>query len=381
MSADGGSDVEYTEFVRLRFLGGRFETAGVGMPVEMLADLVAYRELLLNIAKAVYRQHNPTRKRIPKRFAEGFDLQLREVRTGSRTPVLERPAPTGQLSLGVDEYAEAQRLIESVFGLTESIGDVPAGLPPSIFAPLRGFGRLLGPTESIEIYRSTEGEAPLARYDGAKRSALLSRIQGSEPQPFEHVVRIVGLQSEVQRVTFRLDGGETIEGLYRPEFFEDIKAGLGAQGQGNRHLLQGTILVLGDGTRRGLDSIDLLEDIEDDLRGFERAGRELFSVSELAEGWLDGDGQAVSQEQADAAHQLLRQLQDDRYPAPTVISATLDGAVRLEWHRSDRITTIDIEDNDEVDVVSTERDQPSWIRSYTAFAALLADLDEIGLRL
>lgn len=373
--------MEYTEFAHLRFRGGRFETAGVGMPVEMLADLVAYRELLLNIAKAVYRQRNPTRKRIPKRFAEGLGLRLREVRVGSRTPVLERPAPTGQLSLGTDEYAEAQGLIESVFGLAESIGDVPAGLPLSAFSPLRGFGRLLDPTESIEIYRPAEGDAPLARYDAKKRLALLGLMAGSELRPFESVVRIVGLQSEVQRVTFRIENGDIIDGLYEPELFDDIKAGVAPHGHGDRYLLQGTVLVDSDGTRRALDSIDLLEDIEDDLRGFERANRELDNTLELTDGWFDGDGQAVNAEHADIAHRVLQRLQDDRHPAPTAVSATIDGGIRLEWHGPDRITTIDIEDDGEIDVVSTDQGQPSWIRSYAALNGLIVDFDEIGLRL
>lgn len=369
------------EFVRLRFLGGRFERPGVGMPVEVLADLVAYRELLVGVAKVVYRRRHPGRSRIPKHFVDSLELQLREVRPGSRMPVLDRPVTDGQLQFYGDEYAEAQRLIESVFGSGRAVGEVPSYLPATAFSALRVFGRLLGPDEAIEFYRPDGGEVPLARLDGAKRLELLGRFQGGEPLAYEQVVRIVSVRSEVERAGFRTGDGETLEGHYEPELFETIKNGIQHLGQGNRHLLRGTVLVSADGTIRALESIESLEDVEVDLSGYERARREMVAVAELEDGWFEGNGLAVTGHQLESARRLLDQLEDARLPAPVVVSAAIDGALRLEWHRPNHAAAIDIEQDGEINVASTELDTPSWMRTYAELDELFAELDEFGEQL
>jgi len=55
---------ENIEFLNPRLIGDRF--TGHSIPLEVLKDLSALEELLVEVAKWHYRTDNPQRKRIPK---------------------------------------------------------------------------------------------------------------------------------------------------------------------------------------------------------------------------------------------------------------------------------------------------------------------------
>jgi hypothetical protein len=76
------ADSEST-FAKLRLTGGRFE--GDGMPVEALVELVAYEQLVVGVAKELFRREHSGRQRLPRGFAERLQLRLRTVERG-RTP-------------------------------------------------------------------------------------------------------------------------------------------------------------------------------------------------------------------------------------------------------------------------------------------------------
>jgi hypothetical protein len=72
---------ETIDFLQPRFVGDRF--TGHALPLEILKDLVALDELIVETAKWLYLEENQNRKRIPKGFLEGISLKLVEVEEGS----------------------------------------------------------------------------------------------------------------------------------------------------------------------------------------------------------------------------------------------------------------------------------------------------------
>jgi hypothetical protein len=58
------------ELASLRFDGKRF--GGHALDVECTQELIAYRSLILECAKELWRRKNPGRVRLPRRFEEGF---------------------------------------------------------------------------------------------------------------------------------------------------------------------------------------------------------------------------------------------------------------------------------------------------------------------
>jgi hypothetical protein len=88
-------------FKPLRLSGGRFDEASTGtvvFPLEVIAELARYERLLIKVARELWMDEHPTRKRAPKGFDEHLRLRLTAVETGSVGPVLQRrEAEGGQL--------------------------------------------------------------------------------------------------------------------------------------------------------------------------------------------------------------------------------------------------------------------------------------------
>jgi hypothetical protein len=97
------------------FRGGRFDTAA--LPIDVLSDLAAYRDLIVALAKHLFRQRHPERKRLPKGFIDTFELSIRTIEQGSTIPVLARTGPDSPnlpLINGEDDFTRARDLVEEV---------------------------------------------------------------------------------------------------------------------------------------------------------------------------------------------------------------------------------------------------------------------------
>src|SRR5689334_983012 len=65
----------------LRLDGARFKAEGI--PVSALPEVVAFEDLLRDIAKQIWRRRHPHRKRVPAGYDEAIELRLVELRKGS----------------------------------------------------------------------------------------------------------------------------------------------------------------------------------------------------------------------------------------------------------------------------------------------------------
>jgi hypothetical protein len=72
----------------LRFEGRRFELHR--LDVECTAELLAYRKLVLECAKELWRRTRPDRVRLPRGFEDGFRLAFDRVEEGSAALPLMR---------------------------------------------------------------------------------------------------------------------------------------------------------------------------------------------------------------------------------------------------------------------------------------------------
>jgi hypothetical protein len=69
------------EMATLRFDGERFN--GHALDVECTQELIAYRNLVLECAKSLWRVKYPNRSNLPKGFEKGFRLQFNRLEDGS----------------------------------------------------------------------------------------------------------------------------------------------------------------------------------------------------------------------------------------------------------------------------------------------------------
>jgi hypothetical protein len=83
-----------TPFVSLVFSGPRFRDGS--FPLEALPELVAYRELILAAARALFQVGNPTRQRLPRGFEASFKLVLERVEAGKNPRRRSGTMPSGK---------------------------------------------------------------------------------------------------------------------------------------------------------------------------------------------------------------------------------------------------------------------------------------------
>ena len=69
----------------LRFEGKRFE--GHALDVECTRELIAYRNIVLECAKELWRRKYPWRVRLPGKFEEGFQVEFGEIREDRKSVV------------------------------------------------------------------------------------------------------------------------------------------------------------------------------------------------------------------------------------------------------------------------------------------------------
>lgn len=163
-------------FVRARFAGGRFDSHTI--PFEVLPDLAAYRNLIVEVAKQLYFDRNGDRQRVPKGFAESFQLGLAKVEGGnSATVFAKRIEPEKGLGEQNDlgfprhsEFDEARDFVDRVIATVVQTGQVPSDFPSILAGRFNLFGQSLLPGEFVEL--SHNGAAPI-RYDTATRRKIV----------------------------------------------------------------------------------------------------------------------------------------------------------------------------------------------------------------
>lgn len=206
------------EISTLRFDGERF--AGHALDVDCTQELIAYRNLVLECAKSLWRSKYPNRSNLPKGFEKGFRLQFNRLEDGSAAVPLQRVRTTDEqteLDLA-DEFDEAVALIDKAIRAANDDELLPGGLPSNVIPLFRDFGKTLRDDEVLFTRgRTGDSEAP---YTAKARKRLAAWIEPA----YEDAVVVSG---EVRMANVgpgrfalqvdRLGGQSVIEGKFPPE--------------------------------------------------------------------------------------------------------------------------------------------------------------------
>ena len=136
------------ELASLRFDRKRFENHA--LDVECTQELIAYRTLVLECAKELWRRKNPNRVRLPRGFEDGFRLEFDRVDSGSAVLPLRRVRDLvqGELDHG-DDFDDAAQLIDAAIAAADRDDLLPERLPANVIPLFRDFGRSLRPDEIL----------------------------------------------------------------------------------------------------------------------------------------------------------------------------------------------------------------------------------------
>ena len=197
-----------TDLASLRFDGKRFE--GHALDVECTQELIAYRNLIVECAKELWRRKNPDRFRLPRGFEEDFRLQFNRLEDGSALVPLQRVRVDDQSELdwgNLDEFDEAADLIDATIAAANDDQLLPDALPSNVIPLFRDFGKSLLADEVL--FTRSRHSSTEAAYTAKARKRLTEWVVST----YEDVVDVVG---EVQMgnvsgtFSLKLDDTETV---------------------------------------------------------------------------------------------------------------------------------------------------------------------------
>jgi hypothetical protein len=199
------------ELTTLRFAGARFEDGG--LEIDVLPELVAYKKLLVETAKELWRQRNPERERLPKGFETAISIKFFELQPGSTVVPLRRQVADGLLpDIIVDELDDAADLIEAGIDAVSRDQRLPDGFPKRVIPLFGELGATLAADEAIcakARRRSAE-----ARYTHRVRERLVNWLEPT----YEDLVNVVGeiraADLDGRNFVLRLDDGRKVPGKF-----------------------------------------------------------------------------------------------------------------------------------------------------------------------
>lgn len=158
-----------TLLATLKFDGKRFEHHA--LDVDCVGELAAYKKLVLECAKELWRRDNPDRERLAKGFEERFMLQFSEITEGSAAVPLYRveTREQGELDLGQgDEFDQAAKLIDEAVHAADKGERLPATFPKNVIPLFRDFGKSLRDDETLFL-QARHRDTPASYTSRARR--------------------------------------------------------------------------------------------------------------------------------------------------------------------------------------------------------------------
>lgn len=291
---------------KLRYVGARFD--GARLPTTVLADLSAFRDLLVAYAKDRWRASHADRERLPKGFDKSISFDLVGINDGSAIPTLDWSREQAQAVLPgfTDELEEiVGEAYSDLVALIHGAGQdrFPRVLSSEHIRALNKLGAGLRDQERIEFPHTSCGDGDVVYLDNHRRKALITRVRETYQLRFEGLGDLRGFNVAGYIDVNTEDYGELRIKVDGERIASEFDGNIGAAIQfellielDNRDALCGIVDVF---------DVELIDpDLADNVM---RCMERLTDLGNLEDGWYDGEGVAPSDEAIKAAKNLLRQ--------------------------------------------------------------------------
>lgn len=322
-------------FARFRFSGGRFDSHTI--PLEVLPDLAAYRKLVVEVAKMIFRKRMGTRVRVPKGFEDSFQIGLSRIEGGMsavaympRLRPVAAPPPQQPLNFAANQAAfgppqypdfdDARDYIDDLIDSVGSTGSVPQEFPVELAGFFNSFGQSLHEDEFIEL---GFGGAKPVRYD----TFIRKKIVLSRETTYENAVD----------AQFVLNGGVVAQGAihvldgngggfdFQPSTEFEFTKAYNRAAENVR--LVGTGLYDKNERLRRLLAVNVIYSEGGATQPFESR---LEEIRATPSGWYDDDNPAPSTSAIEAMRRLLADVSMQPIPLPHLYPLP-NGGIAAEW--------------------------------------------------
>jgi hypothetical protein len=337
----------------LHYRGHRFRNAR--LPVEVLADLPAFRDLLVSYAKDEWRRRHTDRERVPKGFDKSLAFDLITIEDGSAIPKLEWNRQSAQVNLPgfADEIEE---IVEAAYGdvvaLIEGQSGRVSALSSEKVRALNRFGAGLRDNEKIEIPDRVSGK--VVSLDAYRRKQLITGARETYQTRFEGFGQLIGTHIKngyEAVVTIRTtEHGDIIVPVDPLQIREEFDGSLEQD-------VQFELLVELDSQdhfRRVADVFDIAV-VDNELSAALAKCRErLGEIRALDAGWHDGTGLQITDSALKAAESFF--VKRTAYCAAYRIFPTEAGGVLIDFESGGWDYSIEFNAAGEVEIYGVEVD-------------------------
>lgn len=308
------------DFFTPKLTGARFAESSV--PADVLPDVAALQEMLVELAKAAYMEENPGRLRAPRRFSSDVQVHLAGIGEGSAKLQLVLFF-SGLWTPYQSAYQKAQiQITEAVEAVSH--GQQPA-MSPKYLAYFEKVGRSLLEGESLD-FPTSDGYAVL------NREARLRLIQASQAQEWTERATLRGRVSmtdyRIDKYDVQLPDGTALSGKLTQTIKEQLAQAHTAYGSGQNEWLLLECMVVKEVSSDRIKSIESVEHVGllDPLDATIR----LQELAALKDGWLNGGGSSLSREGLSWLERSLSSSFSPELPLPRLYP-TPEANVLAEW--------------------------------------------------
>ena len=321
-------------------MGARFD--GGRLPVDVLSDISAFRDLIIAVAKNRWLKEHPGRQRLPRGFNHSVSFDLIDVKEGSAAPQLQWDRRAAE-----HEDAELAQEIGALFAL--SFGDAanlfkeaaesrfPTALPADQIAALNKFGSSLLPHEKIEFVGQNDEQGNVIYLDSVRRARLITRVSETYVKRYAGSGELITSSSDGYIVVGTREYGKISIPLPPSIVVTHYDGNLGSDVQFDLQV----VLDSKENFRRVQDCLDVTIVDASDAPEFRDAMSRIADLRTLNAGWLDGAGEAIAQIAVMNARLVLAQ-RPDIVKHSLGVFPTDEGGITLEMENDGWLVTIEL---------------------------------------
>ena len=163
----------------IRFTGGRFEETGGWLDLDVLAELLNYKEILIAVVREIWLREHEGSERLPRGFAQEFHLGISEIGTGPYSVQIESIV-TGTLPGQTERLHKAAALIDTTLMAAQDAEPFPKEMTDAVLTMFKKWGRALKTNESLVLSGNNSG-SPILNSAIRKQLVFRTSVIGAPP--------------------------------------------------------------------------------------------------------------------------------------------------------------------------------------------------------